>query len=173
MEINKAKLENLSEIKEIFINASKHMKEEKNFKQWEVIDDEFVKSLEKYIENNEGYIVKSNDEIVGFFALIYGEDKTYKVIKNGKWLNDDPYVTIHKIAVKYFEKHIGTYILKYIENKIKLENIFNIRIDTHINNISMNIFLNKNYFVKCGTISLNNSFNDIDNLREAFIKTLK
>ena len=172
MEIIRANINDLNEVSKIFINASIHMKEEKNLKQWEVIDNDFINSIIAYIKKKEAYIVKNGDEIVGFFALIYDEDKTYKVIKNGKWLNDEKYVTIHKIAVKYFQKHIATFILKYIENKIKSENIYNIRIDTHNDNISMLSFLKKNNFSYCGIISITCDFNDFISLRKAFIKVI-
>ena len=65
-----------------------------------------------------------------------------------------------------------TNYVNYIINKIKNENINNVRIDTHKDNISMQTFLNKKGFIHCGEISITCDFNDLPSLREAFMRQL-
>ena len=36
--------------------------------------------------------------IHGVFALFEGAEPTYAHIEEGEWLNDEPYVTIHRLA---------------------------------------------------------------------------
>lgn len=172
MIIRKANLNDLYAIKEVYNIAVKHMNEEGNINQWNDYDS-FETGVKKYINDECFYIVLLENEIVGFFALIYGIDKTYNNIRYGEWLNNNEYVTIHKIAVKYYQKNIASFILNYIINEIKSKNIKNIRIDTHKDNISMQTFLNKKEFIHCGEISITCNFNDLPSLREAYMKELK
>ena len=171
MIIRKAILDDLQSIKIVYDEAVKHMISEGNIDQWNDYNS-FEKGVIKYINEGCFYVVESDVEIVGIFALIYGIDETYNSIRYGSWANHDEYVTIHKIASKYFERHIASFILNYIINEIKTKNINNIRIDTHRNNISMKTFLNKKGFKYCGEISITCDFNDLPSLRDAFIKEL-
>ena len=54
-------------------------------------------------------------------------------------------------------------------NKAKEKNIYNIRIDTHNDNISMLSFLKKNNFSYCGIISITCDFNDFNSLRNLIV----
>ena len=101
------------------------------------------------------------------YAYIYDIEHAYDVI-DGKWLNQDKYITIHKIASKYNNKGIGGFIIKYVIDRCKNEGIYNIKIDTHKNNLSMNKFLTNKGFINCGVISLTLDFNDEYSLRNAY-----
>lgn len=46
--------------------------------------------------------------MVGTFCFIVGEDPTYAVIDNGKWLNDAPYGVIHRMASNGKRKELQT-----------------------------------------------------------------
>lgn len=172
MVIRKANNNDLQAIKEVYDIAVKHMNDEGNINQWNDYNS-FEVGVKKYINDGCFHVVLLENEIVGFFALIYGIDKTYNVIRYGNWLNNDEYVTIHKIAVKYYQKNIASFILNYIIDEIKNKNIYNIRIDTHKDNISMQTFLNKKGFTHCGEISITCDFNDLPSLREAFMRELR
>ena len=51
------------------------------------------------IKNGDCYcVVDDTGHVVGTFAFIVGEDPNYKEIRNGSWLNDRPYATIHRLA---------------------------------------------------------------------------
>lgn len=169
MKVYKATLNDFEDIKLIHSLAIIHMNEEENHNQWMKNDEKFLNKMIDYIKSGNFYIVKENEETIGFFAMIFGVDITYNVI-DGKWINNDEYVTIHKIASKYYRRHIASFILSYVEQTIANKGIKNIRIDTHIDNVSMNAFLLKNGFVKCGTISITCNFEDKNSLRIAYQK---
>lgn len=171
MKIRLATFNDLNDIEIIYNEAVKHMNEEGNDLQWFDFDS-FKVGVIDYINNNNFYVVEKNNEIIGMFALIYGIDKTYNNII-GEWLNNDEYVTIHKIAVKYFKQNIASFIFSFIEQKIIKENIYNIRIDTHKDNYSMKTLLKNRGFRYCGIISITCNYNEELSLREAYIKELK
>lgn len=168
MNIREASMNDLIQIENLYDVARSHMVSEKNFNQWND-KTEFMVEIQEYIKQSKLRVVIENQEVVGIYALIYGEDPTYSKII-GQWENNEEYVTIHKMAVKYFRKHIASYILENIILEIKNKNILNIRIDTHKDNLSMNMFLKKEGFIDCGIISIKNDFNDINSLRKAYLK---
>jgi len=96
-------------------------------------------------------VIYEGTEIHGVFALCEGIDPTYLYIEGGEWLNDEPYVTIHRIAgdgevhgiFKTAMEHCKTYA-------------DNIRIDTHEDNKVMQHVLAKHGFSKRGIIYLKN-----------------
>lgn len=100
------------------------------------------------IQNQTGYvIVDEQQEIVGVFAFIIGEDPTYQIIEGGCWLNNQPYGTIHRIASSGKVKNIFEIALAYCQKQID-----NIRIDTHPDNQIMQHKIGKNGFQYCGVI---------------------
>ena len=166
MNIELVILDDLNKLMDIYDLARVRMVNEGNLTQWdnrEVFKTEIIDYINKKIL----YKVIENDEIVGYFAYIYDIEHAYDVI-DGKWLNQDKYITIHKIASKYNNKGIGGFIIKYVIERCKKEGIYNIKIDTHKNNLSMNKFLTNKGFINCGVISLTLDFNDEYSLRNAY-----
>ena len=39
-----------------------------------------------------------NGTTVATFAMLPGPDPTYSIVYNGQWLNDEPYLVVHRIA---------------------------------------------------------------------------
>ena len=103
------------------------------------------------IENGINRVIEEDGRICGVFALIEGKDPTYGYIEGGEWLNDDPYVTIHRIASDQTARGIFECALKYCLTYEK-----NVRIDTHEDNKVMQGLVEKNGFKKCGIIYLKN-----------------
>ena len=166
MNIELVILDDLNKLMDIYDLARVRMVNEGNLTQWdnrEVFKTEIIDYINKKIL----YKVIENDEIVGYFAYIYEIEHAYEVI-DGKWLNQDKYITIHKIASKYNNKGIGGFIIKYVIDRCKNEGIYNIKIDTHKNNLSMNKFLTNKGFINCGVISLTLDFNDEYSLLNAY-----
>ena len=69
---------------------------------------------------------------------------------------------------KYQRQGIASFMIDYIIDKMTGDNLKDIKIDTHKNNVSMNKFLSYKGFKYCGIISLNGDFNDEYNLRNAY-----
>ena len=141
MNIELVILNDLNKLMDIYDLARVRMVNEGNLTQW---DNREVFKIEiiDYINKKILYKAIENDEIVGYFAYIYDIEHAYDAI-DGKWLNQDKYITIHKIASKYNNKGIGGFIIKYVIDRCKSEGIYNIKIVTHINYLYLNMFLQK------------------------------
>lgn len=148
------------------------MREEGNFIQWRIPEEINPEIIRKNIEENNCYVLIDNKEILGFYKLVYGIDDSYLDIR-GKWLNDEEYVTIHKIVVKNPHQGLASIMLNHIIEEIKSQNIYNIRIDTHKDNLSMTKFIEEHNFKYCGIISFKKNFNDLTTLRNAYILNIK
>lgn len=97
------------------------------------------------------YVVESGDRIVGTFAFIIGDDPTYSEIE-GKWIDNEPYGTIHRIASDGSVKGIADCCLDYCAGIIG-----NIRIDTHQDNKIMLRWIKQTGFIYCGIIHVADS----------------
>ena len=98
------------------------------------------------IEASNSYVVECGGRIAGVFAFIVGEDPTYAKIE-GKWLNDEPYGTIHRIASAGIVRGVADPCLDFCKRQG-----VSIRIDTHADNIPMLSWINKSGFTYCGII---------------------
>lgn len=146
MKIRIATINDLPEIKRIIRHAKTVMQNDGNFSQWEDIDyPECL--LPNDIKNNNLYVLEDNG-IHACFAFIIGEDSTYLDIR-GKWLNDNPYGTIHRLASDGAIKEVFHKVIEYCKS-------FNIdiRIDTHIDNKRMIHLINKEGFIRTGIIKV-------------------
>ena len=101
--------------------------------------------------------------IYGVFSVFTTPDPTYPGIYDGAWLNDRPYVTIHRIASDYSHRGVLKEAVEYC-----LSFTGEVRIDTHRNNLPMINGLTRLGFTPCGKIRL---FRDGDNERLAFQKS--
>ena len=145
--IRKSTSADIDDILSIFDSARKYMRANNNMHQWingypdaEIIKED-IRCGNSYVgENNEG-------ESVMTFAFIKGEDPTYRIIKDGKWLNDDPYGVIHRIASAGKIRGVLRKSCEYCFNEVD-----NIRIDTHKDNKPMLNALKDLGFHKCGEI---------------------
>lgn len=84
MKIRKSTIKDFAEISKIFNVARKYMIENKNETQWAngYPDEQTIKSD---ISDGNSYIIEENGKIVGVFTFIFGDEPTYKIIKNGAW----------------------------------------------------------------------------------------
>lgn len=95
------------------------------------------------------YLCRDAHTIYGVFAFIIGEDSTYRIIKNGSWLSDAPYGTIHRIAGNGTKKGVLAEAVSFCR-----QHISHLRMDTHRDNLIMQHILPAAGFQKCGTIYL-------------------
>ena len=97
MNIRKTRKEDVPVIMDLYENAKAFMRSKGNLTQW---NDGYpsVEIISEDIDNGNSYVFVENDEIVGTFAFIIGEDPTYQVIEDGEWHSSKIYGTIHRIA---------------------------------------------------------------------------
>lgn len=99
---------------------------------------------------NAGFVIEENRQIIGYFAFIPSPEPTYSFIK-GKWLNDEPYYVIHRMASLPEYHGIFSDIMEWSFLRTQT-----IRIDTHRDNHIMQHNLQKHGFSYCGIIYLRN-----------------
>ena len=161
MKIRKSTVDDLDSILSVYAHAREQMKINNNPHQWKDIEPR-VNNIITDINNGNHYIIENNGDICGAFSMIPGEDPTYKYIE-GEWLNDLPYVTIHKLASNNKYKGVFEMVMSYAFSHSKT-----VRIDTHEDNSIMLHLLKKFGFTFCGTIYLLN-----EEPRQAFQKTIE
>lgn len=144
--IRKSSTEDIPRLKEIFSIARKFMKETGNPDQWSE-DYPGDDLLRNDIRQGDSYVCLSENQIVATFVLREGNDPTYSVIYEGRWPDDCPYATIHRIAGNGKLKGILHYAMKFA-----LRHHNAIRIDTHRNNTVMQNAIRKEGFKYCGII---------------------
>ena len=105
--------------------------------------------IRRDIAQNACKVIYDEMGIHGVFALFSDPDPTYAKIDNGRWLNDEPYLTIHRMAGDGQVHGLFSLAADYCKGLSR-----NIRIDTHADNRVMQRCIEKNDFRKCGTISV-------------------
>jgi GNAT superfamily N-acetyltransferase len=125
-------------------------------------------SIENDIKNDYGYVLESENKILGYAAIMFEIEPAYEIIE-GEWLSDQKYVVIHRVAIS--EECIGlglaTKIFKKIERIAVFNNIFSIKVDTNFDNIPLLRILDKLKYTYCGEVYFRGS------ARKAFQKLLK
>ena len=148
MKVKLAENSNINSIMEVIECAKQIMIDNGNTTQWiNGYPSEDV--ILKDIVNQHGFVITNNDEIVGYFCFIQGNDPevTYQVIEGGNWLNNRPYGVIHRLASNGKIKGVADACFDYCFSKID-----NIKVDTHENNIPMQNYFKKIGFEYCGII---------------------
>ena len=112
-------------------------------------------------------------KILGTVVLSPEKEEPYSKIE-GKWITDDDYMVIHRLAVdsEIKNKGIATKILEFSEKECIKNKILSIKTDTHENNEPMKKFLEKNGFSYCGVIYLDKE-PDVGEKRIAYEKIIK
>lgn len=149
MEIRNSNLNDLERLEHIYVAAREIMRRSGNPNQWKD-NAPHISLIIRDIKSSNHYVLCEKGEVYAAFSLIIGEEPTYKVIE-GKWLNDEEYATIHRLASDGNKREILKECLSFCEKKIS-----NIRIDTHEDNRIMKHLLEKYGFIKCGIIYLEN-----------------
>lgn len=121
------------------------------------------------ILSGHSYVLVKDDSVVATAAVSFDGESTYNNIYEGKWLTNDKYAVIHRIAVDNTYKGLGlsSEIMKRVEALCLSKDVHSIKVDTHKENLSMQRLLKKNDFEYCGIIYLHDG-----NERIAFEKVL-
>lgn len=145
--IRRGTFDDIQSILSIYESARKFMRANNNMSQW-INGYPNVENVKNDIENGNCFVGENNQgELVLAFAFIKGEDPTYKVIREGNWLNEDPYGTIHRLGSNGKTRGVLKISCEYCFREVE-----NIRIDTHKDNKPMLNALNNLGFEKCGEI---------------------
>lgn len=151
MQIRNAETADRNTLHCIYAYAREQMAMNGNANQWiagypsdELIDED--------ITQGHSYVCLADDgHIAGVFRWWVGEEPTYTEIYDGKWLDDEPYGVIHRIASDGTVHGLMNFCLQWC-----MERHPNIRIDTHKDNRIMQHLLQKSGFTYCGIIRTHN-----------------
>ena len=105
------------------------------------------------ITNGYAYVLVDDEVIVAYAAIIFGIEPAYNDIK-GKWLTNDDYVVVHRVATSNAAKGkgIATHLFKMIEDLCLKQKVSSIKVDTNFDNIPMLKILAKLNYTYCGEI---------------------
>lgn len=150
MEIRQAELQDIPALMEILDIARRFMACTGNPNQWvggypsrEVILED--------IRQGRSYACEEKGDMVGTFCFLQGIEPNYLRIYDGAWLNDAPYGVIHRLAASGTVKGVAARCIGWCAGRCS-----DLRADTHRDNVIMQHILEKNGFMKCGTIVVEN-----------------
>lgn len=159
MEFIKATPEYLDTIMEIYDKAREYMRANGNFVQWLKGYPSREVALSD-MEKEQLYLYKDNEKIIAVFALDYSKDPLFAKLSEGKWLNDEKYAIIRRIAVAgdMHGKGIASHCFSYALKCAKENGVNNLRLITHKKNIAMLKAMQKFGFTYCGLVDLNDGY---------------
>ena len=146
LKVRDAATEELSQIMKIYEYAQDYMIRNGNPTQWGHSYPDAV-LIRSDIEKRLCKVVYDAQGIHGAFVLLKDGEPNYEHIEGGQWLNNDPYLTIHRVAGDGQVHGIFSAIVEYCSCISG-----NIRIDTHADNLTMQRCIEKNGFTRCGVI---------------------
>lgn len=151
MQVRECKIEDIPAVVDI-INEAKTYFRKHNIPQWQNEYPSFL-DIEKDILNNGAYCIAYEGKVVAYSYIALFEDPNYTYIE-GKWLNDEKYVVVHRTCVKECMKgkHLASLFLRKANEVALQNNVYNLRVDTHEKNTSMRKMLQNNLFQECGII---------------------
>ena len=148
LSVRPARTEDIPEILALYDAARARMRTLGNRSQW-INGYPGAKDVLNDIQSGTGFVIEDGRSVCGVFAFLVGEDPTYRIIEDGAWPNARPYGTIHRIAGKENTHGIFQQCVRYC-----LTVISELRVDTHSDNALMRHVVEKNGFIRCGIIHL-------------------
>ncbi len=150
--LRKAKPEEAEAIWSIIKEAIDKRKEEGS-RQWQ---DGYpnLEVVQRDINLGYGYVhVDVKGEIYGYLALIFEIEPAYEIIE-GKWLTDQPYAVVHRIAVSQskYVKGQASKMLNDVEELCQEKQVYSLRVDTNFDNVGMLRVFEKLGYTYCGEV---------------------
>ncbi|MCM1021368.1 MAG: GNAT family N-acetyltransferase [Muribaculum sp.] len=160
MKIRKTEIMDIERVLEVFDSARQYMRASGNMEQWvgNYPSEEVIRSD---INRGWSHVIELNGEIVATFCLMTTPEPSYSDI-DGEWLNDEPYVTLHRVASDGTSRGILHTAVEYAALSYA-----NIRVDTHADNRPMLDAIGREVFARCGVVTLADG-----SLRTAFQKVV-
>ena len=111
------------------------------------------------LRKNVSYTVTLDGKPIATAVILLDGEPDYNEIKDGRWLQDGPYVTVHRVATHKNATRTGaaTRLILEAERIARERGFSSVRIDTHRQNLVMQAFLERNGFTRCGVIHLRRS----------------
>ncbi len=147
----KASLTEVDRIMEIIDEAKLQMRREgKN--QW---DEKYParQHIETDIADGNAYVMILEGQIAAYGAVVFTGEPAYNGIQ-GRWLSEQPYVVLHRLAVTESVKGhgIGRLFMQEVERMSRSAGVHSFKVDTNYDNARMLRLLDKTGFTYCGQI---------------------
>lgn len=99
------------------------------------------------------YVLVDNNNILAYAAIIFDVEPAYNYII-GKWLTNDDYVVVHRVATSNAVKGkgIATNLFREVERLCVERKVYSIKVDTNFDNIPMMRIFDKLAYTYCGEI---------------------
>lgn len=112
-------------------------------------------SVSDDMEKGYAYVLTENEIVLAYVAVIFDKEPAYEVIE-GKWLSDDDYLVLHRVAVSESAKGkgIATKLFGLLEDLCIQRKVYSIKVDTNFDNIPMLKIMNKLGYTYCGEVYL-------------------
>ena len=166
LQFRKASLPEIPQIWEILQKAIQRRKEDGS-NQWQdgYPNPEVIKAD---IEKEVGFVLTEGENLVGYCAVLINDEPAYAGIE-GKWLSDEDFVVVHRIAIAqdYLGKGLAKEMMKFIEEFAIQNNIYSVKADTNFDNLGMIKSFEKAGYVYCGEVFFRGS------ARRAYEKVLE
>jgi N-acetylglutamate synthase-like GNAT family acetyltransferase len=147
----KAEITDAERIWQIILQAKEQMRR-MNSRQWQ---DGYpvVENITGDIENGYGYVLCGENGVIAYGAVIFDGEPAYNDI-HGKWLTNQPYVVVHRLAIadEVKQKGIGTLFMQKAEELSLQKGVHSFRVDTNFDNVYMQKILFALDFTYCGEI---------------------
>ncbi|WP_113663137.1 GNAT family N-acetyltransferase [Pedobacter nanyangensis] len=124
-------------------------------------------TIQADIEQGYGYIIEEKGTVLLYAAVIFGTEPAYENIV-GKWLSNQDYVVIHRVAASPLAKgkSIATKFFQMVEGLCLEKKVYSIKVDTNFDNMAMLRILEKLAYTYCGEVYFRGA------ARKAFEKVL-
>ena len=165
-QFRKATLPEIPQIWEILQKAIQRRKEDGS-NQWQdgYPNPEVIKAD---IEKEVGFVLTEGENLVGYCAVLINDEPAYAGIE-GKWLSDEDFVVVHRIAIaqEYLGKGLAKEMIKFIEEFAIQNNIYSVKADTNFDNLAMMKSFENSGYAYCGEVYFRGS------ARRAYEKVLE
>lgn len=145
------------DVMESIINSGKELLRSKGIDQWQ----KGYPNREQLIADAEagiGYVAELDGRVVGVCMVMSTEELSYRTIREGEWMTaaDSGYVTVHRCAVAPDCRGQGVigFIFRSAMDMARAIGAPSVRLDTHLENLTMQHALEKNGFTRCGIVNL-------------------
>lgn len=112
-----------------------------------------LETIKEDIALGYGYVLCEEGEVIAYGAAIFTGEPAYEELI-GQWMDDKPYVVVHRLAVADEGKQRGlaTYFMQRVEELSCRNGVFRFRVDTNFDNEYMHRMLARLGFAYCGEV---------------------
>lgn len=106
------------------------------------------------LDAGRAWVLESEGKVAAYGAIVFDGEPAYDDLR-GKWLTEDNYVVVHRIAVdlRRGRQGFGVAFMRAVEELARSNGVRSFRIDTNFDNHAMLGLLEKLGFTYCGDVT--------------------